>query len=851
LIALLALLGLVVAPSEAAYAPKNRPYRVGRYSLEVRLDVASGRFDNAVRLRLVPTKPVREIELDSRDLEIAAVEELPAGRSLRYQTFPEAESLRIDTGRDLTPGTTFEMEIRYTGRASSEPDGLSRTVDPRDPKRLPIYYTQFEATAARRFFPCDDEPYHKAETEVTAELDARYEALSNGRLLEESVRDGRRRVHWLFDRPQSTYLLNFVAGQFDHLDGTAAGVPIRIYAAPGRAEEARFSLRVIEKAMPFFNRFFGVPYPWPRYGMVGIPGFYWGGMENTTLTTMSDAEMATEDPSARLARIEIAATTVHELAHQWFGDWVTMRWWDDLWLNEAFASYMETEGSREIFGHDGPLISAVADTWELYFREEDGPKSHPIVSQELPSPEDAFDWTNYIKGRHVLRMLEYYVGERAFREGVRDYLTRFGTGNASYQDFFQSMERASGMDLRRFIDGWLKHRGYPVLSGGERWNEAEKTLTIEIRQTPAHPEDRVTYDFKLPVSFHRRAKPAYDRTVALWVNSSRSEATIPLPAKPEWVSWNPGAPALVRVRRDVSEDALQRQALEDPDALSRLSALFDLAEPWISREAKSLRPLSETAKTCLRTSLLSDPSPYVREALLSKLESAKWPRLPGDLDDAALDLSFGPKGLPADDELGRLGVQAAALSFLGKTGSAPGRARAEQILFDRSVGLDLVAASASAEAMYSDAKAIERLDRALKEQGTRGFAFRKAMRLAYASVENDAVLPKLSAVLTGPEANDETFQSTLRRLEDNEVIKNSPAGAKWLASLALNEKIAEGIRAQVIGVLDEAENPEVAPFVEKIANQSRSPRIRRLAQDILENNFEGEDSPDASRADGT
>ncbi|MBI4669940.1 MAG: hypothetical protein HY747_12320 [Elusimicrobia bacterium] len=843
--------------------PKNRPYHVRHYAITMRLDADSGRFENTVAVRLVCLGPATMIELDSVGLKINKVR----GRCSVSQFSRKIEKLsnvpielafRVDEASglltivlpDAQPAAReLILEIAYSGQAGLGHEGFFRVNDPDDAGRLPLYFTHFEAISARKFFPCNDEPYDKAVTEIIIEVDPRYSVLSNGLKVSDRLvtLDGcrRRRVHWAMSKPHSAYLVNAAIGEFGVLRGSSEGIRLCIFTAQGRQPRARFALEAMKHSMKFFKKFYGIPYPWERYGMVGIPGFLWGGMENTTLSSMRESAMTLDDPSSELAKLRIACVVSHELSHQWFGNYVTMKWWDDLWLNEAFASYMETLAMQDFFKSDFSLVETIMALWENYFRQEDGPRSHPIVSKVLPTPNDAFDSTNYIKGEQVLRMLEFYIGSNAFKKGVSDYLNRHAFGNATHEDFIRAMETVSGTNLSNFTKSWLLSRGYPVIMVKESWNQKNKKMVIEIVQQPNHKKENTIFDFKLPVVFHRLEGPEFHLEKTIHVKTKKLRVELRLPDCPDWSTWNPKFAALVKIKRaGARQKRWARQALNDPEPISRIAALFELLGSWVDRQVKVLKPLAPLAKKTLIQSLESDPSPYVRSACLEKLIDAKWNRYPNDLAPAILATAMG-SGLhlsedltPWPDVIGAILVRSRAMMLLGKMAYPAGRRYLVDLLKDKRLGLDLFSAAISGIAAFSNPAAVKTIAEALSRHGVRGYPFRRAALLAYGMVRRVSVLAQLKRVITDCGANNEIAVGIFARLANNEVIKNSKEGAQFIKDFVLGDApFNDEVKAGALEVLEESKNQAVRPALKAIAGQSPSERLRALAKKILEKNF--------------
>ncbi|MBI2070329.1 MAG: hypothetical protein HYT79_06965 [Elusimicrobia bacterium] len=787
---LLSLLTMAM-PSGALFTPKNRPYDVSHYAIAMRLDAAAVHF-NASQ---------------------------PAGKEIA-------------------------VTIAYGGQADVQHQGFFKVADPDEPTRPMMFFTHLEPVAARKLFPCNDEPYDKATTETTVEVDPKYDVFSNGRKVADEIVDIKnagklRRVRWVQEKPHSTYLVNIVVGKFGELNADVQGAGMSIYTSPSKRERAEFAMDVLKKALPFFENFYGIKYPWNRYAMVGLPGFLWGGMENTTLTTMRDSAMTLEDPTAKIQKFRIASVVTHELAHQWFGNYVTMKWWDDLWLNEAFASYMETVATEDYFGNEFAVVETVLSTWESYFRQEDGPRSHPIVSKELPTPDDAFDSTNYTKGEQVLRMLDFYIGREAFRKGLNEYLTQFALNNATYKDFMAAMENASGLDLQGFVDSWLLARGYPILEVEERWHDSKKKIKLRMKQRPNHAEDTTVFDFRIPVVFHRLTPPEFHEKKIILINRKEWSADFDLLAQPEWITWNPGSVALVKLSRPrTSEEKWSLQALHDPDPIARIQALFALAKTWVSREAEKLEDLTPKAKETLSLALKIDPSPYVRHGLLDKLLTSKWTRYPDDLTPVLLELAKGPAGLPSSDLEGQTLVRARALALLGKSTDQAGRKYLRELLSDQELPLDILSGASSGIAGFSDQESIQALKTALDQHGRRGYPFKKTVLLAFGMVRHPGVLPELERIVKSSDANNEIVGGISWRLMNNEVIKNSAEGAGFVKDFVLHpNSFSEEMKSRWLEILEESRNPAVRPALEAIVQESSSARIKALAKKTLDKNF--------------
>ncbi len=328
-----------------------------------------------------------------------------------------------------------------------------------------------ESTDARRAFPCWDEPELKATFEITLVIDDALAAFSNGPVVEEaSEAGGRRRVRFAPTMVMSTYLVAFVVGPLEVTEPVSVGgVPLRVVHIPGKAHLTPFALTVGAHALTFFTEYFGIPYPADKLDLVAIPDFAFGAMENLGCVTFRESALLVDPAQAARVELERVADVVcHEIAHMWFGDLVTMKWWNGIWLNEAFATFMEVlavdafrpEWQRWVsFGVEREAAMAV-----------DGLHATRPVEFPVGRPEEAqgmFDVLTYQKGGSVLRMLEQFLGPDVFREGINDYLTTHSYGNTETADLWNALERSSGRAVRSIMDTWINQGGYPLVRVGD------------------------------------------------------------------------------------------------------------------------------------------------------------------------------------------------------------------------------------------------------------------------------------------------------------------------------------------------------------------------------------------------
>ena len=381
--------------------------------------------------------------------------------------------------------------------------------------------SQMEPTDARRAFPCFDEPSLKAEFTVTLIADKKLTCLSNMDVASEteveSSGTAKKAVHFNKSPLMSTYLVAFIVGELNCIETNDFRVPVRVYAPPGQnIEHGRFSLDLAAKTLAFYEKVFGIDFPLPKMDQVAIPDFAQGAMENWGLVTYRVVDlMLDEEGSGAATKERVAEVVQHELAHQWFGNLVTMDWWDGLWLNEGFATWASWYSCNVFYPEWKVWESYVTDNLQRALALDSLRSSHPIEVPVKRADEinQIFDAISYSKGSCVLRMISTYLGEDIFLEGVRSYLKKHAYGNTETGDLWASLSEASGKSIEEVMDVWTKHIGYPVVTVTEN---DDKTVHLKqnrfLRTGDTKPEeDQVIF----PVFLGLRTKDGVDKELTM------------------------------------------------------------------------------------------------------------------------------------------------------------------------------------------------------------------------------------------------------------------------------------------------------------------------------------------------
>ena len=478
--------------SNAVVLPETA--RPSKYRIKLQPDLKNFTFDGEQSVDLLILEATSTIVLNSIDLEISNTTLHANGTTLTSKSVTidkDAETATLDFGETIQPGDA-RLEMVFTGELNDKLMGFYRSeYTSQDGETRYLATTQFEPTDARRAFPCWDEPAKKATFEVTLVFSDEYQAVSNTPVVEEAVPGpGLKSVRFAETPIMSTYLLVFIVGNLTSIEERAAGgTTVGVWTTPGKEDQASFALDTSVKLLSYFNEYFGIPYPLPKLDHIAIPDFAAGAMENWGAVTYRETALLVDpDNSSAGTRQRVAEVIAHEMAHMWFGDLVTMEWWDDLWLNESFASWMGNKAVDWLFPE-----------WEMWTQfvnmdtnralSLDGLKnSHPI-EQAVKNPAEVsqlFDAISYSKGASVIRMLENFLGEESFRKGLNRYLSSHMYDNARTEDLWSALETESGRPVTAIMDSWVKQMGYPVLQVESDRTGGQTTLSVT--------QERFVYD---------------------------------------------------------------------------------------------------------------------------------------------------------------------------------------------------------------------------------------------------------------------------------------------------------------------------------------------------------------------
>jgi puromycin-sensitive aminopeptidase len=711
----------LTSASAAAETPSYRLPRTVvpvRYDLTLAPDLAAFTFVGRETVSVRVVEPVDEIVLNADELEISsAVLTNAAGDRRRGSVTLDRANERARIALDVAaqPGE-WELALEFSGILNDKLAGFYRSTyrDP-DGNEQVIATTQFESTDARKAFPCWDEPDFKATFKVTLEVDADLMAVSNARALEERpLGEGKKAVVFAETMKMSTYLVAFVVGRFEATAPRMVGpTPLRVICVPGKLGLTPFAVEIGAFALQFFADYYGIPYPGDKLDMLAIPDFAAGAMENLGAVTYRETALLVDQETAARAELErVADVVAHELAHMWFGDLVTMRWWNGIWLNEAFATFMEMLA-----------VDAFKPEWERWISfgvsraaaaQTDALRSTRPIEYPVHSPDEAsgmFDILTYEKGAAVLRMLEQYLGGEEFRRGISAYLGAHAYANTETHDLWDALEASTGQPARRIMDSWIFQAGFPLVSA-ER--AVDGRLALSQRMFRFLQEDTPDTLWQVPIMLRARTRDG--RTVhQKGVLGDRAQA-LEVPDF-EWAVVNEGGHGFYRVR--YSSELLRKLTEDVQRDLSAIERFGLVNDTWASVLA-GLTPLSDFLD--LARLFGDETDRNVWTALIGALgylnravEPGQRPALQGfvrTLARPAFDrLGWEPKAGESELVGALRGNLASALGTLGRDGEVQARARElyERYLADRTaVDRNLVPAVVGIAAYTGDLAEYER-----------------------------------------------------------------------------------------------------------------------------------------------
>ena len=575
--------------AERQYAP-DRKADILHVTIDVTPDFKQRTVAGTTTIRFAPiAEPLTELRLDAVDLDVSSV--TSDAKIEGYDATDEAITVTFDPA--IRPKVETEIKIVY----EAEPKrGLYfRTPEMGYPEGDTHLFTQGESHLAPHWYPNYDYPNEQSTTEVICRVPQDMTVVSNGRLVSEQMDSagGLKVVTWRQDKPHVNYLVALVAGQLKKIESTYRDIPIAFYTPASLIEYAENSFEGTADMLGFLEKEIGVPYPWNKYDQAVVCDFVAGGMENTTLTILTEGTLHTNETETIRSSQGLVA---HELVHQWFGDYVTCKDWSHLWLNEGFAVYYEKLYDGHKNGRDAMLYNLYRISHGVL---RDRSEHKPIVTRSYGHAGEQFDYRAYQKGGWVLHMLRTELGAPMFRKCVKTYLERHALTSVVTEDFRSVIEELTGRSYDRFFDQWIFHGRHPDLKINYEWSQKDELAKISVEQTHKVTDKVMLFHFRTKVRFVIDGK-VHDREIP--VDSKQHDFYFRLPGKPEIVRFDPEYGLLANVTFNKPSPLLYAQLKNKEDVVGRLKAVDALAKK------KDKKTVAE-----LKKALNNDPFHGVRQ----------------------------------------------------------------------------------------------------------------------------------------------------------------------------------------------------------------------------------------------
>ena len=535
--------------SRSHYAP-SLLFTITHMRLEIEPDFQNLMISCQQRLSIMTLQDADTIELDAAELQI---EKISATDRFDFRNLDD--KIIVKLGRTLKEGSKIEIYISYTAR----PRKGFYFVGPDKyyPDKYQEAWTQGETTEARYWFPCIDHPRVKFSSEISVIVPIGFTAISNGKLLNVEKQNEKQKYRWYETNPHPAYLTSVVVGKYTEIKD---GKNLYYYVPPEKKQDAARSFEHTSEIVRFFEEYLGTNYPYEKYSQVTVQDFVYGGMENSSCTTLTLDTLHDEK-----AHIDFTSDYLisHELAHQWFGDLVTCSDWQHIWLNEGFATYCEAlywEASR---GKD-EFQYYVLQTADDYLEEAKTRYTRPIVTKVYKHPDDLFDRHTYEKGGCVLHMMRHLVGDKYFRRSLKTYLERFARGNAETDDLRKVFELETSKSLQHFFDQWIFREGHPELIID--FHHDNHNAEIKVKQL--QPGEPFEFPLELEMSFANSYKKIY--TFNVWDRESVFQ--IPVDDEVEYFSIDPEFKILKTISVKAPKEMLLKQLKEGDNVIKRVDA---------------------------------------------------------------------------------------------------------------------------------------------------------------------------------------------------------------------------------------------------------------------------------------
>lgn len=744
---------------------RSRSIDVKNVSIDLRFDWDKEQAFGTTTVTLAPFKDLDKFYLDAAAMTINSVA-LASGTALKfnYDAKKEDDNLEIILDRTYKRGEDIAVKVdyrtNYVNKADAETaiGGFGRGLrfikpTPDNPNKPRQIWSQGETEFNRYWFPSYDSPNDFRTSELRATVEKPFTVVSNGKLLEvKENADNTRTFYWKMDTPYTNYLTSIVVGEYAEVKQDYEGIPIINYGYVNETKEVAATVKNLPDMLKFFSEKTGVKYPYPKYAQTFVENFG-GGMENISATTMieemihDERELLDEDSDSLQA---------HELAHQWFGDYVTMRDWGQIWLNESFATYFDALYHEYKKGHEDFLYNNVRGNQQGYFSAWNQGNRRPIVTKYYPNKDAMFDQYAYPRGAAVLHMLRKHLGEENWWRSINHYLKSNANQPVSTEDFRIAIEETTGESMDWFFDQWLYKMGHPVFEVTQNYDDAKKQLTLTVKQTQKIDPNN---EFPQVDFFQTWVDVEIDNKIEkVWIKPQAENVfTFAVATKPLLVSFDNEGTLIKELKFNKSTDELIYQFQNDKDVLGRHWAMEELGRQYMADATPAadktkifgaaLNAINKESSWRLRREIINGiPTGENRQNQIGGMfgDAVPAPKFPAELTSALV--------AAAKDQ--NPNVRAAAISMLARTRDAQFANLYGSALNDQSYSV--VDTASVALALTKDAKAYDQLVKLVNTPSWKN-------RLTIAGLRGLSILGDKRAFDTGLKfASDKTQTSNVR-----------------------------------------------------------------------------------------
>jgi aminopeptidase N len=570
----------VESPNYRKYAP-DRKVDILHLALDLTPDFKKRTISGSSTLRFKPIgAPLEEFRLDIAELNIGQVKSSRGGLSHQVTD----TEIVLSFNPPIPPGQESTLTVEYQAEPTK---GLYFRTKEMGYAATHLW-TQGEPIESRHWFPCFDHPVEKFTSEVTCHLPKGMVALSNGQQQPaNNDSNGLTSFRWIQSKPHVGYLITLVAGEFEKIQDLYRNIPLQFWTTPNEISKAPNSFRHTKGMIEFFERELGVQYPWEKYGQVAVHDYHWGGMENTSLTTLNHRTLFSSDTENLFSSDSLVA---HELAHQWFGDLVTCKDWSHIWLNEGFATFYDWLWQGSFFG-ENEMLYALYQAAEGILSNTN--ETRGIVWRKFAEPNEMFNYLAYPKGAWVLNMLRQQLGPDMYRKCITTYLRKHQYGSVTSDDLRSVIESVSGRNMDRFFEQWVNGIGAPSLDAAYSWDEKTQHAKLTVKQTQKISEEAPLFQFPLTIRFVSKAE-RFERTVQ--IHQKEETFYFPLKTAPESVRVDPSLGVLAKIAFKPGRPMLFHQLADNSDIVAQLRALDELAEKPDQESVAKIQSVLQSAE---------------------------------------------------------------------------------------------------------------------------------------------------------------------------------------------------------------------------------------------------------------